>query len=177
LALYGSGVRLELTHDFNALLPLLVATLSAHCFTVLTLKRSILTEKVASRGYHLSREYAVDPLEVLSVREVMRMDIAASPSPITQSQLAHSLPVDHKLVQILCPIVDPQNKLVGVVTRRALQKLSAEEWSTTDRPLTDLAKTNPVVAYPEEPLRIVIYRMGKPVGRDFLWWLPMTRRN
>jgi H+/Cl- antiporter ClcA len=31
-----------------------------------------LTEKVSRRGYHLSREYAVDPLEILFVREVMR---------------------------------------------------------------------------------------------------------
>ena len=40
----------------------------AHGFTVLMLKRSILTEKVARRGYHLSREYAVDPLEILFVQ-------------------------------------------------------------------------------------------------------------
>src|SRR5207302_1680353 len=50
----------ELTHDASVFLPLLVASVVAHAFTVLTLKRSILTEKVARRGYHLSREYAVD---------------------------------------------------------------------------------------------------------------------
>ena len=43
----------------------------AYGFTVLVMKRSILTEKVARRGYHISREYAVDPLERLSVGEVM----------------------------------------------------------------------------------------------------------
>ncbi len=48
-------------------------------FTVLTLRRSILTEKVARRGYHLSREYSVDPLEILFVREVMRTKILALP--------------------------------------------------------------------------------------------------
>jgi len=62
----------ELTHDANVFLPLLVGSVIAHAFTVLTLKRSILTEKVARRGYHLSREYAVDPLELLYAREVMR---------------------------------------------------------------------------------------------------------
>ena len=63
---------LELTHDVNALLPLLVAAMLAHGTTVLLLKRSILTEKVARRGFHLTREYATDPLEVLLVREAMR---------------------------------------------------------------------------------------------------------
>ncbi|MHB1311480.1 MAG: chloride channel protein, partial [Gemmatimonadaceae bacterium] len=62
---------LELTHDFNALVPLLLATVLAHAFTVLVLPRSILTEKVARRGVHLSREYEVDPLEILLVRDVM----------------------------------------------------------------------------------------------------------
>jgi H+/Cl- antiporter ClcA len=71
----------ELTHDVNVILPLLLASVVAHGFTVLTLRRSILTEKVARRGFHLSREYAVDPLEILFVREVMRSNIVAIPWP------------------------------------------------------------------------------------------------
>ena len=54
----GVVFALELTHDVNVLLPLLVAVTLAHAFTVLTLRRSILTEKVARRGFHLTREYA-----------------------------------------------------------------------------------------------------------------------
>ena len=76
----GVIFALELTHDINMLLPLLLAVTIAHGFTVLTLRRSILTEKVARRGYHLSREYAVDPLEILFVREVMRTNIVALPA-------------------------------------------------------------------------------------------------
>ena len=68
----GVVFALELTHDVNMLLPLLVAVTLAHAFTVLTLRRSILTEKVARRGFHLSREYEVDPLEIVFVREVLQ---------------------------------------------------------------------------------------------------------
>src|SRR5678815_4284830 len=57
--LTGVIFSLELTHDLNMVLPLLVAVTIAHGFTVLVLRRSILTEKIARRGYHLSREYAV----------------------------------------------------------------------------------------------------------------------
>lgn len=49
---------LELTHDLAALLPLLIAVTTAYTFTVLVMKRSILTEKLSRRGHHLSREYA-----------------------------------------------------------------------------------------------------------------------
>jgi hypothetical protein len=61
----------EITHDWGAILPLLIACTAAHGFSVLVLKRSILTEKVARRGFHVSREYAIDPLELIFVREVM----------------------------------------------------------------------------------------------------------
>jgi CBS domain-containing protein len=62
----------ELTHDWNVLLPLLIASFVAHGFTVLTLRRSILTEKISRRGLHLSREYSVDPLETTFVKDVMQ---------------------------------------------------------------------------------------------------------
>src|SRR6516225_2962015 len=84
---------LELTHDVNMLLPLLIAVVCAHAFTVLVLGRSILTEKVARRGYHLSREYAVDPLEILFAREVMRSNIVALPASAPFDTLVESLRV------------------------------------------------------------------------------------
>src|SRR5205823_9556280 len=65
--LTGIIFALELTHDINVLPALLIAAVVAHGFTVLVMKRSILTEKVARRGYHISREYSVDPLELVSV--------------------------------------------------------------------------------------------------------------
>ena len=68
----GILFALELTHDYNVILPLTIASFTAHAFTVLTLRRSILTEKVARRGFHLSREYAVDPLETTFVKDVMQ---------------------------------------------------------------------------------------------------------
>src|SRR5262249_30091131 len=73
----GIVFAVELTHDINMLLPLLIAVTIAHGFTVLALKRSILTEKVSRRGFHVSREYAIDPLEILFVREVMRSTVVS----------------------------------------------------------------------------------------------------
>jgi H+/Cl- antiporter ClcA len=69
--LTGVVFAVELTGDFDLALPLLVAAATAHAFTVLVLKRSILTEKVARRGFHVTREYAIDPLEILCVRDVL----------------------------------------------------------------------------------------------------------
>jgi len=82
--LTGVVFALELTHDVNMLLPLLLAVTIAHGFTVLTLRRSILTEKISRRGYHLSREYSTDPLEIIFAREVARQAeeaLVAEPGP------------------------------------------------------------------------------------------------
>ncbi len=62
---------LELTHALPALLPLVLAATSAYAVTSLVMPRSILTEKLSRRGYHLTREYGVDPLEMVSVRDAM----------------------------------------------------------------------------------------------------------
>lgn len=62
---------LELTHGFEALLPVVLACTASYLATSLLMPRSILTEKLSRRGYHLSREYGVDPLETITVAEVM----------------------------------------------------------------------------------------------------------
>jgi chloride channel protein, CIC family len=159
----GVIFALELTHDVNMLLPLLVAVTLAHGFTVLTLKRSILTEKVSRRGYHLSREYAVDPLEILFVREVMRTNIVAFPAHISLEELARSLRSDTtRRSQRLYPVVEPAGQMVGIVTGSALSTLLQEyQAGGNGRQLAEVVQPNPVVAYPDEPLRAVVYRMAE----------------
>ena len=62
---------LEVTHAVPAILPLVLACTASYLVTSLIMPRSILTEKLGRRGYHLSREYGVDPLELVIVAEVM----------------------------------------------------------------------------------------------------------
>jgi CBS domain-containing protein len=152
----------ELTHDANVFLPLLVGSVIAHGFTVLTLKRSILTEKVARRGFHLSREYAVDPLEILFVREVMRTKVAVLPAASTLGEIWNSLRVDHRQEQRLLPVVDAEGRLVGVVTRGDLnQRMEQNGDAALERPLGDLVRASTVEAHPDEPLRVVVFRMAE----------------
>jgi chloride channel protein, CIC family len=156
----GVVFAFELTHDVNMILPLLLAVTVAHGFTVLTLRRSILTEKVSRRGYHLSREYAVDPLEILFVRDAMRENIVALPASMTGPGLTDLTARAGRKSQSLYPVVDGARRLVGVITRGKLRKL-LQAWPSPNRPLGELAQPDPVVAYPDEPLRVVVYRMAE----------------
>src|SRR5437870_11785557 len=149
----------ELTQDSSILLPLLIASVVSHTFTVLTLKRSILTEKVARRGYHLSSEYAVDPLEILFARDVMRTKVAVLPASSSLSEFQKAL-TDHRQSQRLLPVVDGDGVLVGVVTRGDIYKLFDQgDESLLRRPLRDAVHRITVEAYPDEPLRSVVCRM------------------
>jgi chloride channel protein, CIC family len=152
----------ELTHDPNVFLPLLIGSVVAHGFTVLTLKRSILTEKVARRGYHLSREYSIDPLELLFAREVMRTKIAALSSRSTLREVQGLLRADHQQKQRLLPLVDTEGRLAGVVTRGTIrEEIEVGGELALDRPLADFVQTPVCEAFPDEPLRVVVHRMAE----------------
>jgi CIC family chloride channel protein len=164
----------ELTHDANVFLPLLVGSVIAHAFTVLTLKRSILTEKVARRGYHLSREYAVDPLEILFVREVMRSNVVVLPAETKVGEILDSLRIEHPQKQRLFPVVDVSGRFIGVLTRRDIrERIENEGDGVLQQRLGDVVRTTTVETNPDEILRVVVYRMAeKSVTR-----LPVLERS
>jgi CIC family chloride channel protein len=87
---------LELTHSLPSLMPLMVACLASYTVTSLIMPRSILTEKITRRGFHLTREYGVDPLETVSVLDIMSgvlpeqipsAEIVSSDSEIRQGEV------------------------------------------------------------------------------------------
>lgn len=152
---------LELTHDESLLLPILCAAVVAHGFTVLVMKRSILTEKVSRRGFHLSREYAVDPLETTFVKEVMRTEVVKLPAnePVA---IASALRPTPGFRQHLFPVVEDNGKLIGVVPRTTLEALHQADGVTALSLIPDGAvNRHPVIAYENESLRVVADRMAE----------------
>ncbi|MCC6417671.1 MAG: chloride channel protein [Gemmataceae bacterium] len=173
--LTGVVFALELTRDVATLPVLLVASTIAYLFTVLLMKRSILTEKVARRGYHVSREYSVDPLERLTVEDVMACAVVVIPA---------GLPVRDVLVQYFLaaraqrhqgyPVVDTTGKLVGMVTRSNLLEdwiygaLRGAEGGPAIGPIIayDLVHREPITVFPWESCRTAAERMAQAgVGR------------
>ena len=162
--LTGVLFTLELTHDVNALLPVLVAVTTAHAFTVLILRRSILTEKVERRGFHVTREYSIDPLEVLFVKEVMQTDILRFTGDVSAPDALRRADQDEKShEQWTYPVVGKEDLLLGVVTLSTLRFRSRQAASSGARPptLLGIMHGDPVAALPDEPLRSIVYRMAK----------------
>jgi chloride channel protein, CIC family len=160
---------LELTHDVNALLPLLIACTASFLVSVLFMKRSILTEKVARRGHHLSREYSVDPYELLRVAEVMNERVDTLPASMTLREATALLTGraaadDPSRWHQGYPVLTPEGAVVGVLTRGDIVRWSTEE-GPSDESLADLVG-EPVVGYPDEPVGRLADRMAAAdVGR------------
>jgi CIC family chloride channel protein len=165
---------LELTHDFNLLPGLLLACIASAAVTVLTTKRSILTEKVARHGHHIMREYAVDPLEAVRVQEVMDGNVSTIVATMTVAELSDRIARgDPQLTRRQgTPIVDEDGKLVGIITRGdVLRAIGLDR----DGPMTVLeaGSSNLILAYPDELLREAVTKMVQNnIGR-----LPVVSRD
>jgi H+/Cl- antiporter ClcA/predicted transcriptional regulator len=114
--LTGTFFAMEITGDVSALVPLLAATVVAYAVTVLLLRRSILTEKIARRGQHITREYGVDPFELSRATEIMISDVDTLPVTMTVGEACDFFASQQKTHRIY-PVVDAAGRLAGVVSR------------------------------------------------------------
>lgn len=125
--------------------------------------RSVLTEKISRRGYHITREYSVDPLAVLMVRDVMRTEIAAFPISMSMHDVQRvARESSNRPGQHLYPVLDDDGGMVGVVTRRTLwAALDDADFAESERPLETLALNAPQVVGDRDTLRSVLNRMAE----------------
>jgi len=113
--LTGALFAAELTGHFEALPLTMACAIGAYGVSVLVMRRSILTEKIARRGRHIRQEYSVDPLELFQVERIM------TPAPQT---MADTTLVSEALAFFAdgawhrsYPVVNAAGGLVGMVSR------------------------------------------------------------
>jgi len=157
--LTGVVFTLELTHAWGTLLPLLISSTAAYALSALVLKRSVLTEKIARRGLHLTREYSTDPLETFFAREVMH------PSPHT---LQGGTRLDQHLTDTLAgppgaprliPVTTADGTVHGITTRRLLRDQTARATATGTATGTVADATQPcrLTVHTDHTLRQIAY--------------------
>jgi chloride channel protein, CIC family len=152
----------EQTHDWNMLLPLLLGCVASYTVSTVLLRRSILTEKVARRGYHVSSEYAIDPLELLYAREVMQAPEVILPTNGTVQDALQLINADISAKQRLLPVVDEVGVLTGLLTRKGLQDRSERIPDAGDaKLLREVMRADAIVAFGDDPLRVVVNRMAE----------------
>jgi H+/Cl- antiporter ClcA/CBS domain-containing protein len=161
----------ETTRQPMSLLPLLGGCTVAYLVSALMMRHSIMTEKIARRGARVVSEYTADFLEQVIVR-----DVASAPVVVLQADDAltkvrtwvasHAEGSAHQGF----PVVDSDDRIIGVVTRRDLLAAADEG---AGRTLRDVVKRPPAVVFEDSSLREAADHMVRErVGR-----LPVVSRD
>jgi H+/Cl- antiporter ClcA/CBS domain-containing protein len=180
-AVFGSAARaaftliifaFEMTHDYNAILPLMLVCVIADGVAILLMRNSIMTEKLARRGLHIHLEYEPDVLHQVRVSEVMDPEPDIIPSTMTVKEIAdHVTRGDPGFLRHQAfPIVD-QHRLVGIITRGDIFQTMAME-DGEEKTVLEAGNDEPIVTYPDEMLHDAVTKMLRNnVGR-----LPVVER-
>lgn len=165
----------ELTHDFNLFPALFAGCIGSLAVTVLLMRRSILTEKLARRGQHIVREYSIDPLEIMRVGDVMDNRVATVPNTMTLEALADHLAAGNTALSRRqgTLIVDKNNHLAGIITRSDMARALGKQHSESLTVLQAGSAGNLVVTYPDESVQAALTKMLRHrIGR-----LPVISRQ
>jgi H+/Cl- antiporter ClcA len=145
----GALFAAELTGHFDALPATIAAAAAAYAVSVLLMRRSILTEKIARRGRHILQEYTVDPLDFLQASQLMTPFPATLPASMSVGQTVTFFAGDAEHRSY--PVVDAGGHLVGMVSRTDALRWQMDG-SGQDVSLGEtIASASQPVAFPDTP--------------------------
>lgn len=141
----------ELTRDYDAVLPLMLATIVAELVARALLDHDLMTEKLVRRGLEVPRGYEPDFLASTRVRNAMNapVQVLSSSATIAEAQ-AHIASGEHGAY----PLVEPTGRCVGIVSR--IDLLAAANGTA---PVTAVASLDVVSVGPDNMVADVIERI------------------
>jgi H+/Cl- antiporter ClcA/CBS domain-containing protein len=160
----------ETTRQPMGLLPLLAGCSAAYLVSLLRMKHTIMTERLARRGTPVRTEYAADYLDQLLVRDHAAANVVTLRGEQTLREVRRWMAdgaggASHQGF----PVLDQAGGLIGVVTRRDLTDPKAGD----DAIVGSLIKRPPVIIFDDNTLRQAADHMVRArVGR-----LPVVSRK
>jgi len=132
----------ELSHNPNALLPLIVCVMISDGIVRLCSRESIMTIKLVKRGLIVLQDYSVPVLMRARIDQVMRAQFnVVHANDELRTVLSSFVPGDVALI----PVVDPTESLIGIVEPHDLLRTEPPDHHFTMR---ELARRDFVLAYP-----------------------------
>jgi chloride channel protein, CIC family len=134
----------ELSHNPNALLPLIVCVMISDGFVRLFSRESIMTVKLVKRGLIVLQDYSVPVLMRARIDQVMHKQF---PEVHADDELRKVLETFVPGEQTLIPVVDAAGALIGIVEPHDLLRTETPDHHFTMR---ELARRDYVLAWPGE---------------------------
>ena len=182
-AVFGSASRatfafivfaFEITRDYNAILPLMLACVIADMIALRYLPNSIMTEKLARRGLKVPDQFEVNAMKVSRVAEVMRTDVKPIPAEMTVAELARRVGCGDAQLNLMqgLPVVSAEGKILSVVTQGDLLR-ALEKDPNGSSSVLEAGSSNLIVTYPDELVHDAMHSMlDHDIGR-----LPVVSRE
>lgn len=143
----------ELTRDYQAILPLMLATVIADLLTRQLVTHSIMTEKLSRRGVNVPASYHADALRSTAVGDVMTTDVITLREPMS---VAEAVAAFHAHGHSAYPVVDVDNRCIGIVARGDLLADSVPDESPIHALLTGDLVTVAAGATVAEALQLML---------------------
>ncbi|HEX7368876.1 MAG TPA: chloride channel protein [Rhodanobacteraceae bacterium] len=153
----------ETTRQPAAFLPLLGGCAAAYLISALTMRSTIMTEKIERRGVKVPSEYAADALEQVQVGNACKRDVRSLKTSDELGEVRRWLGSGRERAQHQgYPVIDDAGRVRGVITRRDL--LDPDKPGLTR--IGDMLKRGPIVVFEDHSLRDASDLMvGENVGR------------
>ncbi|MFJ6328641.1 MULTISPECIES: chloride channel protein [unclassified Rhizobium] len=152
--LTGTFFAVEITGDISTLVPLLAATVTAYAVTVLLLRRSILTEKIARRGQHITREYGIDPFELTRASEIMIRQVDTLSATMSIGEACSFFSTQEKTHRIY-PVVEDDGLLAGVVSRADVLRWRGDAGLSTQSLRENVSDSSLPVGHPDDTVGFI----------------------
>jgi H+/Cl- antiporter ClcA len=153
----------ETTQQPHGLLPLLGGCAAAYLVSALTMRNTIMTEKIARRGVRVPTEYAADYLEQVLVRDACTREVVSLQTRDSLADVRHWIQSGRADAQFEgYPVVDDAGRVRGLVTRRML----LDPAEPGNRRIGELRLRPPMVVHEHHSLREAADHMvAENVGR------------
>lgn len=161
----------EITHDFNAILPLMLVSVIADAIALHYLPSSIMTEKLSRRGLDVHQEFEVDVLKQVKVRDIMERNVEPGNEARTAELAGVTAATEIEIENAMSVGKDGEAARVRPAEQEILQSL--EKKALEDLADSDGSRKSPVVAHPDERAFDALYRMLK----NDIGTLPVVSRS
>lgn len=149
----GALFAAELTGQFAALPFCIAAAVAAYAISVLLMRRSILTEKIARRGRHILQEYSVDALDLSQAKDLMTANPETLAGDMRVSEVVAFFETEARHRSY--PVVDQDGHLLGLVSRSDALRWQVEGYEQATLLVESLSDASHPSAFPDSPSGVV----------------------
>ncbi|MGH8913841.1 MAG: chloride channel protein [Acidimicrobiia bacterium] len=133
----------ELTRDYEAILPLILASVLADLVGAWFLPHTLMTEKLYRRGLRVNTDLHVDVMASTSIGDVMNRGVASLAS---DASIADAVEIVQRTGHSAYPLLDDNGALVGIISRSDLLGRGGMDATS----VTDLARVDVVTVTPTD---------------------------